>query len=343
MNDNQVTDYLQGDEQEILQLFRQVFKKHRSQSHWKWENMESPAGPSIITLLKDKDKVKGHLALQRVIMKLGNETAAASQRICSMLHKDYREQGHYQRMLHHLLQQAEEQGVKLTYSFPNVQALKALRKTSGLIEVAQIPRFVKVYKPYVAARTFFSHRMLSLLLGTGLSLRNVVKKGYRGRSQDVFAVESVDERFDRLWQSCSNRLNVAVVRDAEYLQWRYFRSPNNYTVFVCRAEDELKGYIVLTVEGNRGYVVDLLATTDQAYAGLLARADEYFESAGCHTAFCWCLGNRVMSSHMRKHGFFRRGEPNALVVNDIQMSDTQRKLISSCRNWFITMGDSDYY
>jgi hypothetical protein len=61
----------------------------------------------------------------------------------------------------------------------------------------------------------------------------------------VVEADRLDPRVDALWESMQDRHPIHVVRDAVYLDWRYFRNPDvRYRVFLVERDGRLVGVAV---------------------------------------------------------------------------------------------------
>ena len=96
-----------------------------------------------------------------------------------------------------------------------------------------------------------------------------------GHGIDVSEVESSDSRLAVLWQKVRDKYPLMVVRDQDFLSWRFSKvSDREYRILLAEVEGEVAGYIVLrcaTVRGVlTGLVVDFLVG----------------EAGWCHAAGC---------------------------------------------------------
>lgn len=334
-----------GDENKILELFERVFEQKRGREFWRWENKHNPRGESIIALFKEGEELRGHLSLQPVLLKVGEEELLAGQRINSMIDEEWRGKGRFKDLFDHLLEKGREQGFSFTYFFPNQQALRATQKNREVIEVAHVPRFVKFYSGFKAAQHLQDTRVPRGLAGMLLSLL-LIKNRFGGNTRGTVELCGFDERFDELWERVKGGLNAAVVRDTTYLNWRYAESPRGYRIFALEGEagKKVHGYLVLYREDERGlaHIVDFLAEDKNAVKPLLNRADRAARQEGCWALSCWILDDGQFSSHLKPSGFLRVRAPNILGLVDIQCSEKQREVLSQPGNWYLTIGDSDY-
>jgi hypothetical protein len=161
-----------------------------------------------------------------------------------------------------------------------------------------------------------------------------------------------DERANDLWEQASVAHKVLVVRDAEYLNWRYFENPEgDYVIFLARRDDEIIGYLVLTCDtrfGLRvGYVVDMLTIPAEPNVahGLLSQAVEYFREQQLDIVSCLMLEHTLYAKVLKKNGFVtlpQRLFPQGLYLGVRRHTDEySEQFISDSENWFVTWGDHD--
>ena len=79
------------------------------------------------------------------------------------------------------------------------------------------------------------------------------------RALEVQAINSFDERADRLWERTRDSFEFAVVRDRTYLNWRYCdpRAGIYEVRAAVRPDGELAGYVVYGAIGRDAQIVDL--------------------------------------------------------------------------------------
>ncbi len=334
-----------GDDKRILELFDRVFEKGRDRDHWSWENEQNPQGESLIALLKDSGEVRGHLSLQPTLFKVGEEELPGGLRLNSMIEEGWRGEGRFQALFRHLLERGKERGLFFTYGFPNQPALKALRRCEEVLEVAQVPRFVKFYSGAKAAEHLRGTRVPRELAAAALSVL-LIKNRFSGSARGTVEIPRFDERFDALWERVKGELKVAVVRDSAYLNWRFADSPNGYRLFALEAGggEQVRGYVVLYREEERGlaHIADFLAEDREAVKPLLSRADRAARQEGCWALSCWSLDDGRLSAQLKPNGYLRVKSPNTLALVDIRCSAEQRGLLQDPANWYLTIGDSDY-
>ena len=111
------------------------------------------------------------------------------------------------------------------------------------------------------------------------------------------------------------------------------QSIRGFIVLKCSQEDVNRGRIVdILVESGRERVINLLLTT----------AINYFLEEEVDVVTCWMLEHWQVFQALRKRGFVKRETPHDLIARPIR-DDIPPELYTSKFNWYITMGDSDYF
>jgi hypothetical protein len=166
----------------------------------------------------------------------------------------------------------------------------------------------------------------------------------------VRSIDRFDERHDRLWDSVSGAFEVAVVRDASYLNWKYVDQPGQQflrleftnergvtavAVWALREPDGIYRY-------RRAFLVDLVAPLGDAWAmhqvliGACAAATE----AGADSLLCHHI-SEPLTRALRKAGFQMQQPERFLLIDPAPLAGTTRDRALSADSWFVTQGDSD--
>jgi hypothetical protein len=112
----------------------------------------------------------------------------------------------------------------------------------------------------------------------------------------------------------------------------------------------IEGYVVLSTEvrnfrgWKKGYIIDMLAKSEEGINFLIQMACDYFGEANADLAICWMMKNQTMyNGCLTEHGFVNDVFSSQKLICRINTRDgTFKRLYHSAeRNWFFTMGDSD--
>lgn len=253
----------------------------------------------------------------------------------------------------------DRDGIALTYAFPNPVSEAGFVKRLDWTSVGRVPRYYKILD------------LNGLLEGSahkGLKaaayrfLLGAPKPGTRRAGSPnvrINRVNAFDIRMDRLWEQIAPDLGIAVQRDHTYLNRRYVQNPKKqYQILIAEREAELAVFIVLSsrdLKIRKAYAVTefMVNPGDQAAgSALLEEATILVKETGCAALECWTLHQQSFyTSLLKDSGFIysNKGYMPGLVKYTtpfiirphprLQLSPDPRDI----KNWFITMGDHDYY
>jgi hypothetical protein len=166
------------------------------------------------------------------------------------------------------------------------------------------------------------------------------------KSTDILVnrVTTFDSRVDSLWQKASAQFRLSVVRNSEYLNWRYANKPNGYTILVAEAGNELLGFIVLRVgkpTADAGVIVDILTLPGQepVIQELVAAATDFFREQGVSVVYSYILDDGYYQA-LRKCGF-RDMDSSLILTVRLDSSVEARPWIADPASWHVGFGDSD--
>lgn len=123
-----------------------------------------------------------------------------------------------------------------------------------------------------------------------------------------------DERTDTLFELAATAFDFIVTRRHDYLNWRY-ADPRAGTYRIVLAEEgaTLIGYSVTRVDGDRGYLVDLLVPPgrDDVLDALIDDAVATMRATSVSGIMSWLVADHPYRSQFRRHGFVdSRRNPN---------------------------------
>jgi hypothetical protein len=159
-------------------------------------------------------------------------------------------------------------------------------------------------------------------------------------------IDRFDESFTRLWETVAPKFDVAVRRDAAYLNWKYVHAPHvRYSIAALRRDDRNVGYAVYRhIYEPRGRVtllVDFLVDpADEAgLLTLLRWVDREAQNADSDKirGFAMHAGFRRI---LRRSGYFQVKSSLEFVVK-VNGVDVDPGFYEKTDNWHITLGDSD--
>jgi len=304
------------------------------------------------------------MGLVPVSVKIGNHILKGSQAVDLAVHETLRHQGMSLRLGDKLMKNATENGMSISYGFPNEASYSSMRKY-GWFEVCEVPILIKflnksIVLKFLLPRVYsflrqsrrsllhFSRYTLSWYVNFLLSIRKERRSGMRISENSLIRIVSFfDDRINDLWNTVSKDYGILVVRDAEYLNWRYMKKPNgDYEVFLAERDDTIKGYMVLTTKMAKyqklGYIVDIFADSKNTMQNLIRTAIEYFNSKKVDLISTWTMNGSLCYMVLTENGFLRNYLPKAIrLIARVNLRNFLNLYKNMPENWYVTMGDSD--
>lgn len=357
-----VRSYKSGDKEGILELMKAVypnktFSKEKWLKWWRWMFRECPAGKARYWLADHDGKIVGQYPLIIADLKVGNKITKVGQNIELMTHPDYRKQGMFTTLERKTFEEATKEGIHITIGFPNAAAYPGHIKNDwfdiGSLQIGVKPlNLDKIVESGVKNRFL---RSLYLLFGKiAISIFYREKKTPKSDKIVISEIKSFDNKINDFWKKISKEHEIFVVRNKDYLNWRYVDIPDiDYTIFVAKEEGEICGYIVLRCTEENGLntgsifeIVTSLAKIDVA-SSLINKAIEYFKSQNADLTYCLMIADKRFEDVFRKKGFifsrfildkFAEGGQFCAFSNHPKIP---KSFLMNKNNWFIHLGDSD--
>jgi len=335
-----IRPYQPGDEIRLVQLFKRVFGVERTLDRWCWQFRDNPIGEQYIRVaVTNSGDLVGHYGGVPVMANWAGERLVLTQVVDVMADPAIRgglsqRSGIFGRMLASYIQECLGPGrAALGFGFPPIGNLR-LGRQMGYRELHRVQSLVK----RIAERHSFSLPMSIAALGW------VVE-------------EVVDLRpVDRLWLLCQPELPVAIIRDSQYLGWRYSQQPETrYHVIVVRRRLS-RGWAGLAVlrlgvgkelaflgqDDTSACIVDWLVPTYERLASelLLAKCEAIGRENGMRCLHAWFRPGSVHWNFLTARGFQPELTPMYLTARS---GIEGLSLEWAKEHWYYTMGDSDLY
>jgi hypothetical protein len=159
-------------------------------------------------------------------------------------------------------------------------------------------------------------------------------------------IRRFDTSFTALWERLAPKFDLAVRRDAPYLNWRYIEPPHvRYAVVALKRQGEVHGYAVYRHRheplGRVTMLVDFLVDPedDAGLKTLLRWVDRAARAEDSDKVRCYVM-NGAFRRVLRRNGYFnvKSTLDVAVKVNAVQVP---KGFYDQTESWHITYGDSD--
>lgn len=344
----------------LVQLAAIAFERQWSEAFIDWKYFRNPAGMVRGRCAELDGQPVAYYSNIPVRLKLGDQQVLAAQAVDAMVRPDVRRQGLFYRMAADGYQQMDRDGITLTYAFPTAATRAGFLNRLQYVPVEEVPRYVKVLDPGGLARMGGRHGLAAVAYCTLLSavrhLPSPPPPFARSGGVEVREVTDFDERFDGLWNAVAEKIVAATIRDAAYLRWRYVENPlGRYRILVAARNEQLAGVVVLSTAGadRTAMLLELLVRASDSEAGhaLLAAATRCAEQAECVQLQGWMLRQHTFYTELLESAGFRYwpSAPLGLWRYTTPFIVRLRPGVqwyphpAERHNWFLSMGDHDYY
>jgi radical SAM superfamily enzyme YgiQ (UPF0313 family) len=333
----QIRVYENDDEYQIVDLYNEVFKKERTMAHWCWEFAENPAGIQISVAETARGEIVGHYAGLPTFFNYDGEKILNTQIIDSMVAPDYqkalKKPGLFAKCVIHG-GDTFGQRYHFAYGFPNKVHYRLGTTQHVKYTYEKIRNINKLVKNIEVQKS-----------GLMDKFRNKMDK----LNYTVAQIDRFDERADALWERCKEDLPLAIIRNAEYLNWRYIDCPDvNYLCIGVyhKKSGYLLGWAVLRLnwmtDDATGLVDWLVPREDKKVAEILRRNLEHSAKVGgTKTVEAWFPPYSDEYQWLLDNGYHEEKTKSVLVAHIFKPDLIDYEFINT--KWYYTMGDSDVY
>jgi hypothetical protein len=174
----------------------------------------------------------------------------------------------------------------------------------------------------------FLFRRRGLAADPGIAVREVVRR---------------EPVLDALWERARDRIDISLVRDADWISWRYLEGERPYRVLVAERDGEPVGFSAfrLADDGTTGTLADLFAPGDDgALRTILSASLQSLRAAGADRALALSAPGTRVDKALSSAGFVqrRRGFSFELVPFDEHLPWEE---LSDPARWHLSGGDFD--
>ena len=355
-NEWAMREYHEGDEEGIFELFKAVYpQKEYDYSKWlrwwRWLYKDNPAGPGRIGIAEQDNKIVGHYAVVPIRLCITGDTVLASQAVDGLTHPDYRRRKIFETLAKKVYAEAARDGIHIVYGFPNQSSRPVLIEKADWFDIANMQIMLKPlnWKDTIGIignnqylGSIFSP-LASLLCGKTLLRR---KKPNVLPGLTVKKVTSFDERFDALWSKVASQFHIMVLKNSDYLRWRYSAPETNYSILVAEQDGEVLGYLVIKYVTDKsikvGIIFDMVAQSEDVLDRLIKKLIEDCQQENVALIQYQLRANKIYHRVLKSHGFISLPLiKGSHFCGYSTRTDISQQFLRNPDNWFVQIGDSD--
>lgn len=210
---------------------------------------------------------------------------------------------------------------------------------------AMLPCVVKPLSRRALRRPNWPPAINRLVSAVTLPFVRVIARA-RPMREEVEVVRRFDREMDRLWERVAPRLDLAVRRDAAYLNWKFIEAPHvRYSVAILRRDGEPHGYAVYRhmrePQGRVTQIVDFLVdpSDERGLKTLVRWIDREARAEDADKIRCY-VQHAKFRKVLRRSGYFvvKSNVPLNARVNAVQVP---ADFYDDPAGWHFTWGDGD--
>jgi hypothetical protein len=307
--------YKEGDEIGIMKLFHEVFGREMTLEEWRWKytGRRNEKVYSAVAV-HERDGIVAHYGgMPHRMIYQGREVYGLAIGDV-MVHARHRGFKLFKDVASLVPDEAVRDGIILGYGFPNERALRLPEKL-GLYEKIE-----------------------------DVCESNKGTRFWNNASRYVYKLSPLnydDRRIDDLWEEVKSSKVLSVVRDADYLRWRYQRHPLfSYELWGLRKRwsSRLRGLAVLRREHEkeRVLIVDFVSPATEM-AALFQKIENVVYTAGGKRLTLW--HPEYLKGKMIRMGF-SVGSAGTSIPRTTHEQTLRKNEIAG--RFFYTMGDTDF-
>ena len=342
----EIDRYRSDDRRAVDGLYRRVFGNDAAESsrlRWEWQYRRNPNNPGQepeIWIAREGTTIIGQYATMPVRLSLGGREVQGSWGMDVMVAPERQRQG-----LGELLFRTWDRNVGASLGLGLSESSYRLFQKMRWPDVGPVPCFVKPLTRRALRRPNWPTALNRLVSAVTLPIVMIVARD-RPLAAEVRLIQRFDDSFTALWEELAPKFDLAVRRDAPYLNWKYVNAPHvRYSIAALRRDDRNVGYAVYrNLHEPRGRVtllVDFLVdpTDESGLRTLLGWIDREARHADSDKIRAYAM-HAEFRKVLKWSGYFQVKSTMEFVVK-VNGIDVDSSFYDRPANWHITLGDSD--
>ena len=341
-----INRYRPEDRKSVEALYRRVFGNDAAEAsrlRWEWQYRRNPNNPGQepeIWIAREGTTIVGQYATMPVRLSLKGRETQGSWGMDVMVAPERQRQG-----LGEVLFRTWDRNVGASLGLGLSESSYRLFQKLRWPDVGPVPCFVKPLTRRALRRPNWPTGVNRLVSALTLPVVKIVART-RPLAAEVRIIQRFDESFSALWEELAPRFDLAVRRDAAYLNWKYVTAPHvRYTIVALRRNDRNVGYAVYRhLHEPRGRVtllVDFLTDPADAsgFSTLLGWIDREARQADSDKIRAYAMHAGYRRA-LKRSGYFQVKSTMEFVVkvNGIEVDES---FYERTDDWHVTLGDSD--
>jgi len=319
----------------FFEVMHGVGRSHIDDAEFDWWFDRNPVGRRLISLGVDGERVVGVAAMSFFRMILDGAEREVAIPVHVATEAPYRRQGIFSELELNNEREAAADGSPMTITFPNAASHRIFVGRLGWIDLPG---------RRVWARPLRAAGVVRYFAGRPSPRGGLVPESREPRRYGDVRVEGLD-RFppeaDEIWRAAAPGYGNHVIRDAQFLNWRYADTPRTYRRFGAYRDSRLRAVAVVghTVKQgvSSGFLADLVSEPDAEAerVALLRRAAAELDADALI----------ALPPRSQRRSFLRAGFlPTNRTIRFVgKILNPDGRLDPRPAAWHFTLGDFDFF
>jgi len=320
--------------------------------YYSWHNFNNPIDKGSFWAAYHEEKAVGMFSVVPKRISIFSRTYLIGEACDAFIHPDFQGRKIWSRLFKLNYDDIKRKDINLLYaSSPTRESYPIFVKKFNFIQLksVQLSHLIRPLNFRSIINLKLSSRWLSHILSFSLkSPFNLVFPLYSKKANildiEIQKEKSLPSRYPEFWDKWRELHDLSIVRDVEYIHWRYFSAPEPYEFYSINQKHSLIGYYVLKIIPWRdlkvGTIVDycLNGNNDSVFKLMLSKIFTSFIRRNIDLIQTWCLPTSSYYKYLLKGGFLPFRKENLLFINYPPVTGLKEIKIKA----HFTMGDSDY-
>jgi GNAT superfamily N-acetyltransferase len=335
-------------------LFDRCFDRTDGGTVLPWRYSNGPHGAALTTVIEAEGGLAASYACgPRTVVQRGQDPVTVGQTGDVMTDPNHRGKGLFSGLDETTVARAKEAGWPCVFGLPNRASAKIFTEKLGWDEVGEIRPWTFVLVSDAGAR----EERLKVSRGAAMGVPWVAWRGTMARGRlrkeffgkiNVVPIARFKPEADEVSAEVSKEFPWFIQRDHAYLNWRFVDAPSGRfrAHGVYEPGGSMRGWCVVQLPERgetAGYIADIVAADDIAFAGALEAGLGHLRKAGASVARAHAIVGSSWERQLKSSGF-RASKPDDVRPIILRTLDAAHPLIAAAKNpssWFFTDADRD--
>lgn len=356
-----IRPYQEGDEIGISQLmfnnFPSAMNAEMICKTWLWQFKNEFSKYPAVMIASSNNEIIAHYGLMKVKINYQGRIIDGAVSSATVTDKKFRGKGLFTKLSNATYKSIQNEGCKIIFGFPNSQSFHGFIKNLNWFEICDFPALIKPLRFYPFIQKIVKVNFLSRVIACFgkllyTSILKIFKPSFTKEDIEILSVDQIREDITSLWKNSYGGKNIAVTRNKDYIEWRYFKKPFfKYNIDLALSRNSEVGYLITLLDKMLDikilYIMELVTMDDDPiiYNRLLQQAEEMARKQDADAVSILSLRNNPNYSLLLRNGFlpvYKKMLPQGIYfgarIND---KDIDKRYVQDSKNWYISWGDLD--